>query len=103
VGGAAIAPIPRLPVLLLYLPARVAATRERREIEDALHRCDPEELDQLLALRAAAGQPLCWLRRHGGTPARDVREGEHRALADAELRRFGLERPRAPTRARDHR
>ena len=94
--GVAIATIPSLPLLLLYIPARAAATRERREIEHALATSSRDDVDQLLALRAAARLPLQQLREVSDNPARDLGDGLHRTLADAELRRLGIRRaPRA--------
>jgi hypothetical protein len=80
--------------LLLYVPARAAATRERREVEHALATCSRDEVDQLLALRAASRLPLRQLREVSDNPARDLGDGMHHTLADAELARVGLTRPR---------
>jgi hypothetical protein len=91
----AIAAIPTLPLLVLYIPARVAASRERRDLEDALASFGRDEVDQLLALRAAARLPLRRLREVSDNPARDLDDGRHRELANAELRRHGVSRPRA--------
>jgi hypothetical protein len=99
--GLAIAAIPSLPLLVLYLPARVTATRERREVKGALESGDRDALDRLLALRAVTRLPLHRLREVSDDPAGDLRDGRHERLADAELRMLGLSRPRA--RAADDR
>ena len=93
--GTAVAVIPSLFVLLLYVPLRVAATRERRELKELLEIGSREEVDQLLALRAVARLPLHRLRAISDNPARDLGDGLHHRLADAELRLHGLSRPRA--------
>lgn len=93
--GAAIAAIPTLPILLLYIPARIAATRERRDLRHALATCSRDELDQLLALRAAARLPLRRLMEVSDNPARDLGDGLHRKLAEAELRRHQVPVSRA--------
>jgi len=90
--GLAIAAIPSLPVLLLYLPTRIGTARERRELGDALAAGDPA-VDELLAWRAVAQLPYRTLSRVSDDPVRDLEEGDHAALADAELAWFGVERP----------
>ena len=92
--GAAIAIIPSLVVVVLYVPLRVTATRERRELKELLELGSRDEADQLLALRAVARLPLHRLRSVSDNPARDLADGLHSRLADAELRLHGVTRTR---------
>jgi hypothetical protein len=98
--GLSIAAIPSLPVLLLYLPARLATARERRALRRAVATGAHPSVDKLLALRAITHLPYRALRAVSDDPVGDVARGDHAALADAELRWFGIERPsrRAPAR-----
>jgi hypothetical protein len=89
--GVAIATIPNLPLLLIYVPARAAATRERRDVERALRTLSRDEVDHVLAVRAAARLPLGQLLEARGDVGADVDS----RLADRELRRLGVTRPRA--------
>jgi hypothetical protein len=89
--GVSIATIPSLPVLLLYLPARLATGRERRTLRRAVATADPS-LDEVLALRAVTHLPYRKLKRVTRNPAADLEAGRHEALADAELEWFGIER-----------
>jgi hypothetical protein len=91
--GVSIAAIPSLPVLLLYLPARVGAARERRALRRAVRRGGSPALDAVLARRAVAHLPYPTLRTVSRDPDEDLRAGRHRPLADAELAWFGVERP----------
>jgi hypothetical protein len=91
--GVSIAAIPSLPVLLLYLPARVGAARERRALRRAVRRGGSLALDAVLARRAVAHLPYPTLRTVSRDPEEDLRAGRHRPLADAELAWFGVERP----------
>ena len=81
--GAAIALVPTALPLALYLPLRRAWRRERDAIRRALDRQDPR-LDEILARQAAARLPY-----GAGDPP------STRRLADSELERLGLGRPRA--------
>jgi hypothetical protein len=96
--GVAIATIPTLPIVLLYVPARISATRERRDLEAALATGRREAVEQLLALRAAARLPLRELMDVSDDPAGDLAGGRHHRLAEAELRRYEISRR---ARARD--
>jgi hypothetical protein len=84
--------VPTLPVLFLYLPARVVRGRETRALRllVAGHPGDPD-LDRMLALRALSHLSYRRLRRMGA-PWADFGAGDYRALADAELSREGLRR-----------
>jgi hypothetical protein len=93
--GISIAAIPSLPVLLLYLPARLATARERRALRLAVAHGADQVLDEVLAWRALGHLPYRVLRAASEDPARDLSRGHYRAPADAELRWFGIARPRA--------
>jgi hypothetical protein len=95
--GMSIALIPSSPVLLLYLPRRMALRRERRALKQALAAGRTAELDRLLAERAVIHLPYSRLRRVSADPYRDLRDGRYTALADAELERFRVMPPRTPT------
>jgi len=87
--GLAVWLVPTLPLLFLYAPARVVRGRETRALRGlVLDHPDDADLDRLLAARAVAHLPYRTLRRLGAPWA----EGDHRALADAELAREGLTR-----------
>ncbi|HEU5215896.1 MAG TPA: hypothetical protein VFU30_10180 [Gaiellaceae bacterium] len=90
--GIAIALIPTVPLLALYVPLLLAWRRERREVSRAVARWDGEPgLEAFLAHRALGHMPFEQLRALGydgmpGSPA-------NADLAAAELRRLGLDRP----------
>jgi len=90
--GVAIAVIPSLPLLLLYLPARALLERDRRMLRDALRAGPNAALDELLATRAVARLPYRRLRAVSADPTADLAEGRHARLAEAELERLGLRR-----------
>jgi hypothetical protein len=87
--GALIAVVPSLPLLLLYLPGRLAQLRDRRDIAARL---GAPEMEELLATRAVAHLSYRELLAITPDPAEDLREGRHGPLADAELARLGLTR-----------
>jgi hypothetical protein len=92
--GVSVAVIPTLPLIALYLPNRIAATRERRSLRRALAGGRSDALDELLARRAIVHLPYEHLRRVSPDPLADLRAGRYAALADAELAWFGLGTPR---------
>lgn len=94
--GVSIAAIPSLPVLLLYLPARIGAARERRALRRAVGAGGHPAFDEVLALRAVTHLPYRTLRDISDDPAGDLERGDHAALADAELAWFGVHRPNKP-------
>lgn len=96
--GLSIAVIPSLPLLLVYIPGRVEAERERRALQRALRTTRGAALDELLARRAIVHLPYRVLRRVSADPAADLRAGRHTALADAELEWFAVTRPAARPR-----
>jgi hypothetical protein len=89
----AIAVIPSVPVLALYVPFRVSRLRDARTIRRAarLASSDPS-FEEFLARRAAENLPYHRLREISPNPWRDLDEGRYRPLARAELARLGLDR-----------
>jgi hypothetical protein len=89
----AIAVIPSVPVLAIYVPFRVSRFRDVRTIRRAARRAasDPA-FEEFLARRAAQHLPYHALREISPNPWRDLEEGRFRPLARAELARLGLER-----------
>lgn len=94
VAGLGVGILPAALVLLLYLPARLRWKRYVGAIAGALPGAagDPA-FEQYLARRAIDALPWDSLRAITPDPWGDVRRGEFRALADAELERVGLRRP----------
>ncbi|HET8757539.1 MAG TPA: hypothetical protein VFM58_16085 [Solirubrobacteraceae bacterium] len=92
--GVSIALIPTLPLIAIYVPGRIAATRERRSLRRAVASGRSPALDELLARRALVHLPYHRLRRLSRDPLGDLRAGRHAALADAELEWHGIGRPR---------
>lgn len=89
--GLTVAVLPWTPVLL-YLPLRLRAGRDRRDVRDLLSRLDEREVDAHLARRALHAVPYADLLRATDSPERDFVAGRHRPLADLELARLGLRR-----------
>jgi hypothetical protein len=90
--GIAIALIPTVPLLGLYLPLRLSWRRDRNAVRQAVARWDGEPgLEAFLAQRALAHLPFEELRQLGydGMPG----SPPDAELAAAELRRLGLDRP----------
>jgi len=87
--GALIAIVPSLPLLVLYLPGRLAEARDRRRIA---RRLGEPGMEELLATRAVAHLPYARLLAITPDPAEDLRAGRHERLADAELARLRLSR-----------
>jgi hypothetical protein len=90
--GIAIALIPTVPLLALYVPLLRSWRRDRRAVRQAVARWDGEAgLEEFLARRALAHMRFDELRglgydgTEGSAPSAD--------LAAAELRRLGLDRP----------
>jgi hypothetical protein len=94
IAGLGVGILPAALVLLLYLPARVRWKRYAGAIAAALPAAanDPA-FEQYLARRAVEALPWDQLRALTPDPWGDIRRGECRALADAELERLGLRRP----------
>lgn len=90
--GVAIALIPTVPLLALYVPLLLGWRRDRNAVRGAIARWDGEPgLEAFLAQRAVAHLPFEELRELGY----DGTEGSpsNAELAAAELRRLGLDRP----------
>ena len=94
IAGIAVGVLPAALALFMYLPVRLRWRRSRRSVAGALatYSGDPA-FEQYLARRAIDALPWDELRALTPDPWRAVAEGDCRALADAELRRLGLERP----------
>ena len=99
--GSAIAVIPSLPVLGLYLPRRYRRWQERRHVLRALDdRPGRDGVNRLLAHRALVHLPYRQLMELTKSPWKDFEEGRFEPLVRAELRRLGIDRDRM-TRASD--
>jgi hypothetical protein len=85
--GVAVAAVPVVALLLVWLPRRVAWAREAGAASRL--RLDGADLE-LFALRAVANRSLRELHKVTPDPAGDLRAGEFEALADLELRALGL-------------
>ena len=97
--GLSVALIPSIPILALYVPLRVSRAREVRAVRRAArrHGSDPA-FEEYLARRAVQRLPFHKLLEVSANPWRDLEEGRHRALADAELERLGIRRADPPSR-----
>lgn len=82
--------VPVSPVAGLYLPLRLSRRREVASIRAELRRGRRPELDAYLAQRALSTLSFADLRRVSADPVRDLEQGRHGALAEAELGRLGL-------------
>jgi hypothetical protein len=92
--GVAVAAVPVVALLLVWLPRRVAWAREAGAASRL--RLDAADLE-LFAIRAVANRSLRELRRITPDPAGALRAGDHAGLAELELRALGLRaRPRRP-------
>jgi hypothetical protein len=98
--GFSVGIIPTLPILAMYVPFRVSRAREVRAIRKAAARAQGDPMfEEYLAHRAVENLPYHKLREITANPWRDLEEGRHSALADAELHRLGLRRIRRDRRA----
>jgi hypothetical protein len=94
IAGLGVGILPAALVLLFYLPARLRWKRYAGAIAAALPGAEHDPaLEQYLARRAADALPWDRLRAITPDPWGDIRRGDCRALADAELERLGLRRP----------
>jgi hypothetical protein len=85
--GVAVAAVPVLALLLVWLPRRLAWAKEA----GAASRLRAAGADlELFALRAVANRPLRDLHRVTPDPAGALRAGDHTGLAELELRALGL-------------
>lgn len=96
--GLAVGLSPAGPVLLFYLPRRLARGREIRGVSRVLreHGASPVVLAHL-ANRAVSSLTMAELMKVTPDPAADLAAGRHEALAAAELSHLGLALP--PARA----
>src|SRR5919109_1331187 len=94
--GAALALAPTLPVLVIWVPPRVARERERHALRTSLRRRDGAAL-AYLANRAVATRPFRELRAVSADPVAELAAGRHEALASLELEHLSL---RVPGRGR---
>lgn len=96
--GLAVGLSPAGPVLLLYLPRRLARGREIRGVSRVLqeHGASPVVLAHL-ANRAVSSLTMAELMKVTPDPAADLAAGRHESLAAAELSHLGLALP--PARA----
>ena len=85
--GVVAAAVPIVALLMVWLPRRVAWSREAGAASRL--RLDGADLE-LFALRAVANRSLRELHKVTPDPAGDLRAGEFEALADLELRALGL-------------
>ena len=84
-----------LPVLLYYLPPRLRRGREIRAVNRMRGAAGDDPLFvEFLARRATEQLSYRELGRVSDRPWRDLEEGRHVPLAEAELRRVGILRPR---------
>jgi len=93
--GFSVGVIPTLPILAMYVPFRISRAREVRAIRKAAARAQGDPMfEEYLAHRAVENLPYHRLREITPNPWRDLEEGRHSVLADAELDRLGLRRAR---------
>ena len=93
VVGVAIALLPTVPLVAVYLPLRVARGREVAGLKRKLAGPVDPMLVEHLAHAALTRVPYSELRQVSGRPWQDVEQGRHRPLAAAELKRLGLRPP----------
>lgn len=91
--GVAVVAMPVVPLLLTYLPLRLARRRELRGLRRMLREPVDPMLVEHLARAALRRVPFGELRRVSCRPWADVDRGHHRQLAAAELRRLGVTPP----------
>ncbi len=95
--GLALALIPIVPVVAIYVPLRRAGERERRAVKRALARSPHDPLlEEFLAYHAVYNLPYDTLRQVSADPWGDLRQRSFRRLANAELTRLGLASRRRP-------
>jgi hypothetical protein len=96
--GIAIAIIPSVPIIGLYLPIRLSRVREARVARRtlSLHGSDPR-FQEFLARRAVERLPYEDIMAVSAHPWEDMKRGRFRALAAAELHRLEVYQPLPPT------
>ena len=95
--GLAIAVLPTVPVVGLYVPLRVSWDRDVRAALKALRESgDDPTFREFLARRAAERLPFHQLVDVSRDPWRDLERGHYDALSRAELRRLGIVQEESP-------
>jgi hypothetical protein len=95
--GLAIAFLPTVPVVGLYVPLRVSWNRDVRAVLKALRESgDDPTFREILARRAAERLPFHQLVDVSSDPWRDLERGHYDALSRAELRRLGIVHEESP-------
>jgi len=93
--GIAVALIPTIPILALYLPLRRSAVKDVRAVRRSLAQQSGDPMfEEFLARRAAQTLPFHQLREVSENPWSYIAEARTKARADLELKRLGLRRPR---------
>ena len=87
--GVLITLLPTLPVLVVWIPARVAVERERSSLRAAL-KADEPGVWEYLALQAVDDMAFRDLRKISADPWEDIRQGRYEPLARVEIDRLGL-------------
>jgi hypothetical protein len=98
--GVLITLLPTLPVLAVWVPARVAVERERSSLRAAL-RANEAGVWEYLAMQAVDALSFRDLRKISADPWDDIRQGRYAALARVEIDRLSLAVPEGepPSRA----
>ena len=95
--GLAIAFLPTVPIVGLYVPLRVSWDRDVRAALKALRESgDDPTFREFLARRAAERLPFHQLVDVSSDPWRDLERGHYDALSRAELRRLGIVQEESP-------
>ena len=93
VAGVAVALLPTVPLVAVYLPMRVAHARAAAGLKRKLAGSTDPMLVEHLAHAALSRVPFAELRHVPGQPWQDVEQARHRPLPAAELTRLGLRPP----------
>ncbi|WP_249124101.1 hypothetical protein [Saccharopolyspora erythraea] len=93
VVGVAVALVGLVPLALVYLPFRILRMRALAKLAGRLEGPADPMLVEELAWCALARLPFEELRLVTRSPWRDLDEGRHQRLAEAELRRLGIRPP----------
>lgn len=91
--GVTVALLAMVPALTLYLPLRLARSRELRGLRRLVTPPVDPMLVEHLARTAVRRVPYAELRKITRTPWQDLERGHHTHLAAAELRRLGVRSP----------
>ncbi len=97
--GLAIALVPTVPLVALYLPLREASLKEVESVKGALREFEDDPLfHEFLARRATQRLSYHELRTISPNPWRDIRDGRFESLTRAELARLGVESMQKPSK-----